>query len=250
MRLHGGEPLLYPKIKELIALVKTRKDIEWILTSGLNCELTEDKLELISLMNRVHVSFDLGVRFSSVREIFTWYKNLKRIKAQKRLNVCLSDKLIRSNAKRLITFLNRLSIKSVRFEPIIGRPVNKSLTEEFLKDFYLNKGDIIEEWLEGSINYSDIHPSCSKNMLTVYPSGKITICPTIDEANSFSSIDEPFYEVIKKSIKHRCKVNNTCLSCDKYSTCSKTCIKLDWTQGCPYPWRIMNEFQRKINTSS
>lgn len=250
VRLHGGEPLLYPKIKELIKLVKTRRDIEWILTSGLNCELTEDRLILINLMSRIHVSFDLGVRFSSVKEIIVWYKNLKKIQIRKRLNVCLSDKLIHSDAKRLIKFLRRLSVDRIRFEPIIGAPVDKNSTEEFLRDFYLNKGDIIEEWLEESIDHSDMHPSCSKRMLTIYPSGRTTICPTIDEVDSFSSIDESFDNVIKESVKHRCKVNNICLSCGKYSTCSKTCIKLDWTQGCPYPWEIMNEHKRKVDTSS
>lgn len=250
VRLHGGEPLLYPKIKKLTALIKARKDIEWILTSGLNCELTEDRLNLINLMNRIHISFDLGIRFASVKEIIIWYKNLKKITRPKRFNICLSDKLIHSDARRLIRFLKRLSINNVRFEPIMGSPSNKSSIEEFLKDFYLNKGNIIEDWLEESVDYSDIYPSCSKRMLTIYPSGRITICPTIDEAESFSSIDESFDNVIKESIKHRCKVNNICLSCDKYSTCSKTCIKLDWTQGCPYPLEIMNEHKRKVDTSS
>jgi len=257
----GGEPLL-GDLDAMYQLTKKRQDCFWRITTNLVKPLTVLDIAVLRQMDIITTSFDIGVRFGSIKQLLTWMRNVKRIAkyttATRRLNICMTKELLAKPniEKKLLRLLEMLYFDEVFFSKIIDNGEDASnhqpssqRQEEFMEMFYkLSKHSIVNCCVENIINtqyieeYKDT-PDCSSTSLTIHPSGNITTCSQFCEYNGFANIITDTYEETFNKRK-LCRVHATCLTCEFFDVCEKSCWKEDWSKGCPY----YKQFAHKIRT--
>lgn len=93
----GGEPLL-GDLDAMYQLTKKRQDCFWRITTNLVKPLTVLDIAVLRQMDIITTSFDIGVRFGSIKQLLTWMRNVKRIHkytaATRRLNICMTKELL------------------------------------------------------------------------------------------------------------------------------------------------------------
>lgn len=257
----GGEPLL-GNVKEMYKLTEKRKDCFWRITSNLTKELNTLDIKLLNNMNIITTSFDLKIRFGNIKNLLLWIKNIKYLKkhtkSKLRLNICMTKELLsKKNIEyKIFNLLKKLNFDEIFFSKIIDNEKNSinhqplsNKQEEFMENFYkISKNSIRNCCVENILNTQFIeeykkYPDCSSTSLTIHPSGNITTCSQFCEnTDGFANILTHTYE---EAINNRklCKAHITCLTCEFFNVCEKSCWKENWNNGCPYYKKFANKIR-------
>lgn len=259
---HGGEPML-GNISDMLQLVEDFPDQKWRISTNFGYYISKEHQDILDRMIEIRVSFDVGIRFSSFKNLFRWYKNIKQFKNKEKLclNICLSKFLIKHKPKELVDMIDKLGITRYNFERItnVGNAINNC---EIIPSF-----EDIDNWLcelyeieknnECKCRCNDIQSvrlgiqkhieqcygkSCCTNALTINADGTIGNCPNDAKKNIIGSIDNSAIDVVKNIVSKKHIVKNECLLCNYFEYCKGNCEQIEWQDDmCPYPKQLANK---------
>lgn len=265
---HGGEPMMGNN-EQMLELVKTFPDIPWRISTNLAYPLTDIRRILLAHMKQIRVSFDVGIRFSNIRELLRWYRNVREIAGTSELffNICLSKALLKHSPKQLVRVLDKLGVKKYAFERITLTGMARQHA-----DIIPRYGDI-EEWLleiyelekngECACRCTEIEnvrlgiqghqdqcygKACCVQTMTINADGTIGNCPNDATVNIVGNINDDVGDIIR-SVACRGHIPKTkCLACDFFRYCKGGCEQIEW-QGdtCPYFKRLAKKILEEEN---
>jgi radical SAM protein with 4Fe4S-binding SPASM domain len=257
--LHGGEPLLADTDKTL-DLVKGFPDNPWRITTNLTMPLTRGRMEIISLMDEVRTSFDIGIRFGTLHNLMMWKHNMQELVANGinvYVNICFTKQLLKKDPRKLMDMMHHLHIKTLSFERICkaGRaaegvdfiPSYEDVDEwlcklyQVAKDFKDVKVREFENIAFGIMKEYNYYrgKECCIATLTVNADGTIGRCPNDAQVSVYGNMKEPEKAIAAKMCAGCQRVKTECLSCNSFEDCQGGCPAAEWQgSSCPYPKKL------------
>lgn len=264
--LHGGEPLM-GDIKQIQDLINTFSEEPWRISTNLCYELTPERLEILKHMKQIRVSFDVGIRFHTLRNLLRWYHNVKTIEqlypGALFLNVCLTKQLLQHDPIQLLQIMHKLNIKQLGLERITLKG-NAKNNQEIIPSY-----KEIDTWLcklyhalkqFPEIKCMDIDgirlgilkefkhcygKECCCQTMTINADGTIGNCPNDAHDHIIGSLDSDIRDILAAIWTKKHPIKNQCLMCSYWEQCRGFCNQMDW-QGkvCPYPKLLAEEIYK------
>lgn len=264
--LHGGEPLM-GDLKQIQDLINSFPEESWRISTNLCYELTPERLEILKCMKQIRISFDIGIRFHTIKNLLIWYRNVKTIKQMYPdtlfLNVCLTKDLLRHNPVQLLHIMHKLKISQLGLERITlkGNAIKHQTMIPYYQevDIWLCKlYHALEQYPE--IKCMDIDgiklgilkefqhcygKECCCQTMTINADGSIGNCPNDAREYMIGSLDSDVKDILAAIWTKKHPVKNQCLMCSYWEQCRGFCNQMDW-QGkeCPYPKLLAKEIYK------
>lgn len=270
--LHGGEPLMANQDK-IIDLINSFPNNKWRISTNLCYEMTSKRLQILSKMSEIRVSFDVGIRFNNIKNLLQWKKNVtylsKKLKYPLFFNICLTKQLLQHKPLHILKMLDSFKVKIFSLERITlsGNAINNKdiiptyeeidnwLCELYkdLKYFPDIKCLSIESIKMGIYHHFEhcYGKQCCCQTLTINSNGTIGNCPNDARINIIGNLNDDPNFILMKIWNKKHIIKQKCLKCDHYDKCRGWCEQMDW-QGdiCPYPFKlselIKNEYSSII----
>lgn len=220
IHLGGGEPLITDEhTKKVLHLIQSFPKIRWKMATNLCYTLTDDRIEVIRTLYTLKTSFDIGMRFNSVRNLIRWMRNVVYIRNHIRDDIdvicCLTKPTIRKGAKRLQDLFNKLGLK-YKYTPIIS---SGSYTKNY-DDLGITKEEF-HDWLRQIIELRDLE---SNQTFELIYTRNMTACHYGTECMAVDIDATPVNCSIYEKMYDNCMVANECLMCDDYKECGGRCV--------------------------
>ena len=261
--LHGGEPLM-GDLKQIQDLLNNFPEESWRISTNLCYELTPERLKILKRMKQIRISFDIGIRFHTIKNLMKWYHNVKTIKQvcpdALFLNICLTKDLLCHDPDQLLHVMQQLQIKQLGLERIT------------LKGNAVKHQDIIPSYSEVDVwlcklyhalkQYPEIKcididgirlgilkefqhcygKECCCKTITINADGSIGNCPNDAREHMIGSLDSNVRDILAAIWTKKHPIKNQCLMCSYWEQCRGFCNQMDW-QGkeCPYPKLLAKE---------
>lgn len=195
-----GEPLLHPKLKDLIDILKKKKVFVGIITNG---ALILQKMDTLKHDNISYVSISLNAHTRESHENYsktkTWDKVLNGIKAlkQESVNVGISCVITRQNIETIPNYLelaNELDVNFINFLNVLphGNPndlnfLSSVITEDCIKEkamieIYKNHpfAHRVKTWIKPISNKNPYKCQSPLVSIGVDAEGSVSFCRRID----------------------------------------------------------------------
>lgn len=267
---HGGEPMLYPYLDEVIDFVKYFKgkkyDINFSATTNLVYPLSEQKKELFREFATneqgkpiISTSYDYNIRFKDIDEEKFWFDNVLVL-----INDGFDVRPIITVTKPLIQWttggyfliqFSTVGITSCNFERITctGRasdnkdtliPTNREVDEWLEKTYkqYKSMDPLtmhipLFDILEDSIKFGKLSGcrarQCTCDVITFNPDGSIATCPNIADkiVGNVNTPETEEYCRMKKDLRSLENIRRSeCYTCQYYQYCNGDCFQLAWDE--------------------
>lgn len=218
VHLGGGEPFFSDEnAHEIYRLMKDFPHIKWKITTNLCYDLTPNRLLAIQTLDTIQTSFDIGIRFGSIRNLLKWRSNVKYILKNIRQDLdvicCLSKQSIRKGPIRLKKFFNRIGFAGYKYVPICesGSANNNdvSITKE---EFH--------EWIRQLLKIRDIEHDQTFDLIF---NRTITSCHYGLSCTPINIDGKQIHCGIIERMHSDCIVGDECLFCEDYKDCGGRC---------------------------
>lgn len=261
--LHGGEPMMATP-ERILDLVQEFSSALWRISTNLCYPLTDIRLEILRRMEEIRISFDVKIRFGSIKNLLLWKRNVqylsKTIHTPLFLNVCLTNDLLKHKPKHLLKMMHHLGITRLALERITlkGRAQDhKNIVPSYqevdlwlcdlyhaLKDFpdiQCLDIDTIRSSIAGIFG-SSYGPQCCCKAITINADGTIGNCPNDAHENIIGNLLCEPNDIFAKICCQKHITKKQCLICDEFKYCHGYCPQMEW-QGniCPYPKLLLKE---------
>lgn len=221
IRLHGGEPLLYPNL--CLEIINTFNNVEYSITSNLTLPISKERQKVIEKCD-LSTSYSID-RFSNNNYFDIFLRNVIDISKYKDITllVTLSRDQLKQSPKDLCNILENIPCKYIAFERLYEDNYDQLLakqTDEYLKqimDLIPKEKNVLLNEINQSL-YAHIPlfcDTCKKDILTINADNTIQICPNLSDE-----------KITKKRRKQ-------CLSCNLFEYCKEDC--LSFKNGCMFP---------------
>ena len=261
--LHGGEPLLNNKDK-LIDLIKAFPDNKWGMTSNLTLDLSDKDEALVSLLDEMSTSFDLKMRFTNIKMLLKWYRNVKRITKINKditINFCATKYLININPAKILKLVSDLGIEKYNIETYIpgDEVLNVAYSEldDWLCELYkqnkqypkITNTNFTEMKYLLSNDVPSCHTiSCCRSTITINSDNTIGNCAADAHSNLIGTLDDKADTIIKKVASIKRKIKNECLQCEWYNNCYGECRVHSWQDNrCSFPIKLASIMRKDFD---
>jgi hypothetical protein len=216
----GGEPLIDEyHVENIYNIIKDYPNLKWTITSNMCYKMTDDILKLLLLKQvSVWTSFDIHIRFGSIRNLLTWVHNVKLLNSLRddvRLNCCITKYLVHKDPKKMQDFFLHLGFNEYTFVQLfyVGSAIDNRKEIEPTKEE-------VHDWFNKVLNLGDVE----HNKLFDCIMDKSTIkCRYFNETTPVD-LDGKIVNCICDEYKDdKCRIASSCLSCKNYSECGGRC---------------------------
>lgn len=261
--LHGGEPMM-ANLEQILNIVQEFSFEKWRISTNLCYKLTDTHIKIFKLMSEIRISFDVKIRFNSIRNLLLWKNNIlylsKNIKVPLFLNISITKHLLKHDPKQLLKMmqffgitqfgLERITLKGNALEnkDIIPKyeDVDKWLCKLYydLKEYPNIKCLDIESLKQSiSFNFNSCYgKECCCKTLTINSDGTIGNCPNNAHEVIFGNLSTNPSTIINNIHKQQHAIRKECLVCDVFKYCRGYCYQIEWQNDeCPYPKLLIKE---------
>lgn len=233
--LSGGEPLVSEEnAKNIFELMNKFPYTEFKMVTNLCYDLTPYRLLVLSNVNSLQTSFDIGIRFGNIKNLVKWYNNCKYLISK---GICLevictiTKLVINKGPEKIMDFFNKIGFNGYKFAvgSYLGTfknnkdlHVSKKEHIEFMNKM-LDKPDIkngtireIKERTWTACKYMELQP--------INQNGKLVHCAAWEKVNS------------------KCLNSTQCYSCMNYRYCGGRCCSTPCMFDKGIYDRVINEY--------
>lgn len=222
--LSGGEPLVSEEnAKNIFELMNKFPYTEFKMVTNLCYDLTPYRLLVLSNVNSLQTSFDIGIRFGNIKNLVKWYNNCKFIINNNIINsglevyITLTKDVCNIDPKRFKDVFTKIGFTRYKYRPLAKAGPAYS-DENYRKILYPTKDEFnsfIDKVLDLDDKTHNIFPWMILNKY-VYSCNYTKIQPLDPNGNKQECI---FYE----KYDCKCKIDPECYTCKDFRYCGGRC---------------------------